>query len=91
MQVPVIYSDKYVISIEVVIRNGKAAQFIHADVPEWNKSTYKELKDKWAEFRKIHQDTIYAYPQEEKTAKFAEKFGFQKLGDIMRHKAQWVE
>ena len=86
MDIPVIYSDKYVISIEVILRGKKAAQFIHADVTDWSKETYKELKQKWAEFRAIHRDTIYAYPQETKTAKFAEKFGFTPIGDIMRHK-----
>jgi len=86
MQVPVIYSDDYVIKIEIILRGNKAAQFIHADVYNWNKTTYKELQTKWAEFRAIHKDTIYAYPKQEQTAKFAKLFGFESLGEIMRHR-----
>lgn len=90
MKIPIIYSDDYNINLEVIIRSGKACTFIHADVHKWNKRIYKELQDKWKQFRKIYTETIYAYPQETQTAKFAEKFGFQQMGDIMRHRAQWV-
>ena len=86
MQVPVIYSDKYTISIEIILIGKQAAQFIHADVREWNKTVYKELKQKWAEFRAIHKDTIYAYPRETNTAKFAEKFGFRRVDKVLVHK-----
>lgn len=91
MDIPVIYSDDYTISLEVILRGKRAVTFIHADVRNWNKTTYKELQDKWKQFRKIYTNTIYAYPQEKQTTKFAEKFGFQQMGDVMRHRAEWVE
>jgi len=86
VDIPIIYSDKYKISLEIVFVNKQYAEFIHADVKEWNKTVYNELKQKWAEFRSIHTDTIYAYPKEDQTAKFAEKFGFLRVGDVMRHR-----
>lgn len=85
MVIPVIYSDKYVIELEVVKFRGKATTFIHAAVKDWNKSTYKELKEKWAEFRSHYREDIWAYPKTENTAKFAKMFGFKKRGEFMRH------
>jgi len=85
MVIPIIYSDKYVIELEVVKFRGKAATFIHASVTDWNKSTYKELKEKWTEFRSHFRDDIWAYPKTDNTAKFAQMFGFKKRGEFMRH------
>lgn len=86
MEIPIIYSDKYNIRLEIVFVNKQYAEFIHADVKEWSKGIYKELKQKWSEFRELHKDPIYAWPKEEQTARFAEKFGFERVGDVMRHR-----
>ena len=86
MHIPIIYSDRYLIELEPVNFNGTLTVFIHASVPVWNKTVYKELQSQWAEFRKHYRDDIWALPKKDNTAKFARMFGFIFRGDYMRHR-----
>ena len=86
MQIPIIYSDEYTVSLEVLKKEDKLLTFIHADIRVWNKRVYKELTQKWKSFRDLYRSPIYAMPPREQTAKFAKLFGFRPLGNIMRHR-----
>ena len=85
-KIPIIFSDYYNVSLEVVMYEGKASLFIHADVNAWNIRIYKELEEQWELFRSLNTQPIYAVPNTENTSKFAEMFGFEYVNDkIMRH------
>ena len=86
MQIPIIYSDEYTVSLEVLRKDNKLVTFIHADIRVWNPTVYKELQSKWKKFRELYRSPIYALPPREQTAKFAKLFGFRPLGNLMRHR-----
>ena len=86
MVIPIIYSDKYVIELEPVNLNGSLTVFIHAEITTWNKEVYKELQNKWAEFRTHYTSDIWALPRQTNTGKFAKMFGFIYRGTYMRHR-----
>ena len=85
-RVPFAYTKDYTITLEYVTDGEKIAAFIHADIRRWDKEIYKELKEKWKEFRSLYTQPIYAFPEKESTAKFAKMFGFKPLGLLMRHR-----
>lgn len=85
MHIPIIYSNEYIINLEPVNLNNTLVVFIHANVSKWNTRTYKELKQKWNEFRTHYRDEIWALPSKENTVKFAKLFGFKHRGNYMRH------
>lgn len=88
--IPIIYSDEYTVSLEIIFKGNKAVAFIHADIRTWNRRVYLELQEKWKEFRELYTNTILALPHKENTAKFAALFGFKRCGKLMRHDI-WVE
>lgn len=85
-KIPIIYSEDYLVELEIVMVGAKAGLFIHTEVRTWNKRVYKELKEKWEEFRQLNTQVIYANPLKENTAKFARLFGFEDYGKVMRHR-----
>lgn len=75
-------STGYIAKVEDFTYNGKLCKAFHCQVDNWSVSQYKQMLKDWEEFRNLVDYKIYAFPPNNKVAKFAEKFGFKYVRHV---------